>query len=305
MTGWLSRHLQALLFAAGRLARAPIATAFTVLVIAIALTLPASFGLLISSLRSVSSDFANAVDVTVYFKRDVAIEKVQQLAANARSRSGVGSVRVIPADKALEQFRQDSGFGAALEALTDNPLPHAMDVRPTATAATPGDLASLQRYLAAWPEVELVQVDSEWVLRLNAILDLLRRIVLGTAALLGVGVVAVIGNTIRLEIYSRRAEIEITKLVGGSNAFVRRPFLYTGIFYGALGALLATALVWTGCLLLAAPVARLARSYGSLFALATPTLAQVGWGLLVGAGLGLIGAFLSASHHLARIEPRA
>jgi cell division transport system permease protein len=305
VTGWLGRHVQALLFAAGRLARAPFATAFTILVIAIALTLPASFGLLISSVRSVSGDFANAVDVTVYFRRDTALEKVQQLAASARARKGVASVKVIPADQALEQFRKDSGFGEALEALSDNPLPHAMDVRPAAGFTSPGALETLKGYLAAWPEVELVQVDSEWVLRLNAILDLLRRIVLGTAVLLGAGVVAVIGNTIRLEILNRRAEIEITKLVGGSNAFVRRPFLYTGVFYGALGAALAAVLVLTGCYLLAEPVALLAQSYGSDFRVATPTLAQLGLLLAAGAGLGLIGAFLSATRHLARIEPRA
>ncbi len=107
-------------------------------------------------------------------------------------------------------------------------------------------MESLRKYFAAWPEVELVQVDSEWVQRLNAILDLLRRLVLGTSVLLGLGVLAVIGNTIRLEIYSRRAEIEVTKLVGGSNAFVRRPFLYTGLFYGLLGATLAALLVCAG-----------------------------------------------------------
>jgi len=305
VTGWLGRHVQALLFAAGRLARAPFATAFTILVIAIALTLPASFGLLIASVRSVSGDFANAVDVTVYFKRDTALEKVQQLAASARAHKGVASVKVIPADQALAQFRKDSGFGEALEALNDNPLPHAMDVRPAAGATGPATLETLKGYLAAWPEVELVQVDTEWVLRLNAILDLLRRIVLGTAVLLGAGVIAVIGNTIRLEILNRRAEIEITKLVGGSNAFVRRPFLYTGVFYGALGAALAAVLVLTGCYLLAEPVALLAQSYGSDFRVATPTLAQLGLLLAAGAGLGLVGAFLSATRHLARIEPRA
>ena len=305
MTGWIGRHVQALLFAAGRLARAPFATAFTVLVIAIALTLPASFALLISSVRSVSGDFANAVDVTVYFKRDAALEKVQQLAASARAHKGVASVKVIPADQALEQFRKESGFGEALEALSDNPLPHAMDVRPAAGATSPAELETLKRYLAAWPEVELVQVDSEWVLRLNAILDLMRRIVLGAAVLLGAGVVAVIGNTIRLEILNRRAEIEITKLVGGSNAFVRRPFLYTGVFYGALGAVLASVLVLTGCYLLAEPVGLLAQSYGSDFRIATPTAGELGLLLATGALLGLIGAFLSAARHLARIEPRA
>jgi cell division transport system permease protein len=305
MTGWITRHIQALLFAAGRLARSPFSTAFTVLVIAIALTLPATFALLIASVRSVSGDFANAVNVTVYFKSDVALDKVQQLATSARARKGVAQVRVIPADQALEAFRKDSGFGTALDALDKNPLPHAMDLQPMSDAASPAALESLQRYLAAWPEVDLVQIDSEWVLRLNAILDLLRRIVLGSGALLGLGVVAVITNTIRLEIYNRRDEIEVTKLVGGSNAFVRRPFLYTGFFYGLGGALLAAVLVWTSCQLLAAPVGRLAASYASAFAIETPGPSELGLLLALGAGLGLIGAVLSTSRHLARIEPRS
>jgi cell division transport system permease protein len=305
MTGWITRHIQALLFAAGRLARSPFSTAFTVLVIAIALTLPATFALLIASVRTVSGDFANAVNVTVYFKSDVSLDKVQQLATSARARKGVAQVRVIPADQALEDFRKDSGFGTALDALDKNPLPHAMDLQPMSDAASPAALESLQRYLAAWPEVDLVQIDSEWVLRLNAILDLLRRIVLGSGALLGLGVVAVITNTIRLEIYNRRDEIEVTKLVGGSNAFVRRPFLYTGFFYGFCGALLAAVLVWTSCQLLAAPVGRLAASYASAFAIETPGPNELGLLLALGAGLGLIGAVLSTSRHLARIEPRS
>ena len=305
MTGWITRHIQALLFAAGRLARSPFSTAFTVLVIAIALTLPATFALLIASVRSVSGDFANAVNVTVYFKSDVALDKVQQLATSARARKGVAQVKVIPADQALADFRKDSGFGTALDALDKNPLPHAMDLQPMSDAASPAALESLQRYLAAWPEVDLVQIDSEWVLRLNAILDLLRRIVLGSGALLGLGVVAVITNTIRLEIYNRRDEIEVTKLVGGSNAFVRRPFLYTGFFYGFGGALLAAALVWTSCQLLAAPVGRLAASYASAFAIEAPGPSELGLLLALGAGLGLIGAVLSTSRHLARIEPRS
>jgi cell division transport system permease protein len=302
---WILRHIQALLFALGRVARAPLASGFTVFVIALALTLPASLGLLIGSLRGAAGDIAQTVSLSVYFKRDVALDKVRQLAAGVRERSGVASVTVIPADEALESFRKDSGFGTALDALTDNPLPHVIDVRPTLEAATPADLEDLKRHLAAWPEVDLVQADSEWVQRLNAILDLLRRLLLGTAVLLGVGVVAVIGNTVRLEILNRRAEIEITKLVGGSNAFVRRPFLYTGLFYGGFGGLLALALTLLIRGLLEAPVHRLAASYGSDFALLLPTLAQCG--ALVGGGalLGLLGAWISASRHLREVRPRA
>jgi cell division protein FtsX len=212
MSGWLLRHVQSALFAAGRLARAPVSTAFTVLVIAIALTLPTALALGIHSVRSSTGEFANAVDVSVYFKRDVPIEKARQLAASLRQRSGIARVEFIAADEALKQFREQSGFGAALDVLEGNPLPHALDVRPKTDAADPAHMESLRRYIAAWPEVELVQIDSDWVKRLNAILDLLRRLVLGASALLGVGVLAVVGNTIRLEIYSRRAEIEVTDL---------------------------------------------------------------------------------------------
>ena len=137
MTGWMLRHVQSALFAAGRLARTPIATAFTVLVIAIALTLPAALSLAIQSVRSATGEFANAIDVTVYFKQDVPLEKARQLADSLKQRSGVASVKLVPADEALEQFRQQSGFGAALDVLEGNPLPHALDVRPRADATDP------------------------------------------------------------------------------------------------------------------------------------------------------------------------
>lgn len=305
MIRWAMRHVQSALFATGRLARSPLSTAFTVLVIAIALTLPSALGLAIVSVRDATGDFASAVDVSVYFKQDVPLEKARQLAGTLRDRSGVATVQLISAEEALASFRERSGFGEALDALGRNPLPHALEVRPEAGATDPARMESLREFIAAWPEVELVQVDNDWVRRLNAILALLRGIVTGAAVLLGVGVLAIIGNTVRLEIYNRRAEIEVTKLVGGSNAFVRRPFLYTGLLYGLGGGVLAVLLVSVGLALLNAPVARLAGSYGSSFRLLTPGLREIG--MLVGTGglLGLLGAGLAAARHLARIEPRA
>lgn len=305
MIRWAMRHVQSALFATGRLARSPLSTAFTVLVIAIALTLPSALGLAIVSVRDATGDFASAVDVSVYFKQDVPLEKARQLAGTLRDRSGVATVQLISAEEALASFRERSGFGEALDALGRNPLPHALEVRPEAGATDPARMESLREFIAAWPEVELVQVDNDWVRRLNAILALLRGIVTGAAVLLGVGVLAIIGNTVRLEIYNRRTEIEVTKLVGGSNAFVRRPFLYTGLLYGLGGGVLAVLLVSVGLALLNAPVARLAGSYGSSFRLLTPGLREIG--MLVGTGglLGLLGAGLAAARHLARIEPRA
>lgn len=308
MTGpgtWLARHVQAALGAAGRLARAPLATLFTIGVIGLALALPLGLKLFVDNARAATGDFANAVDLSVYFKPGTPIEKVRQLARRAQARAGVASVKVIPADEALAEFRKYSGFGAALDAIRENPLPHVLGVRPRAGADSTAGLAKLKDYFASWPEVDLVQMDIEWVHRFNAILEVLRRALAVAAVVLAFGVLAVVGNTIRLEILNRRAEIEVMKLVGGSNAFVRRPFLYTGVLYGLLGALIAVAIVLAATALLAPAVSDLAAAYGSRFTLLGPgrddTLRLLGGG----AALGWFGAWIAAARHLRSIEPRA
>ncbi|HEY6484114.1 MAG TPA: permease-like cell division protein FtsX [Steroidobacteraceae bacterium] len=300
-----SRHLQALLGSLGRLARNPLATALTLLVIGLALSLPTALRLFVTNVQAATGGFTSAVDLSVYLKTDVALAKAQQLARSARERPDVAEVTLIPAEQALQEFRRYSGFGAALDALQDNPLPHVLHVQPRSDAQSPAAVESLKRYLAAWPEVDLVQVDTEWVRRFNAILDVVRRLLIIAATLLGAGVLAVIGNTIRLEILNRRAEIEVTKLVGGSNAFVRRPFLYTGVLYGFGGAVLALAIVEAAVLVLGQSIATLAQLYGSRFALQGPSLDDTG--ILLGAGvvLGWLGAWISAARHLRSIEPRA
>lgn len=300
-----TRHLQAMLGSFGRLARNPLATSLTLLVIGLALALPAALGLFVINAQVATGGFTNAVDMSVYLKSGVTLTKAQQLAADARERPGVSRVTVIPADEGLRQFRQYSGFGAALDALKSNPLPNVLHVVPRRGASSAADLETLRRYFAAWPEVGVVQLDTAWVLRFNAILGVLRRLVLIAAVLLGAGVLAVVGNTIRLEILNRRAEIEVTKLVGGSNAFVRRPFLYTGLLYGVGGAILAWAILEAAVLVLDPAVTTLAQLYGSRYALQGPS-SQV-LGVLFGGGmaLGWLGAWISAHRHLRSIEPRA
>lgn len=305
MSGWIMRHIQALLFALGRLARAPLATLFTLLVIALALAVPTALQMLVNNATRAAGNLAGAIDVSVYFKQATPLDKVQQLARSVRERGGVQSAEVMSAEAALEEFRRYSGFGAALESLQDNPLPHVLHVRPTREAATPSAMAELQRYLSAWPEVDAVQLDSEWVQRLNAFLVLLNRLVIGASVLLGAGVLAIVGNTIRLEILNRRAEIEVSKLVGGSNAFVRRPFLYTGLAYGVGGGLLALGLLAGIAAGLAGPVSRVATAYGSQFTLSGPDLRDAGMLLGAAAGLGLLAAWIATARQLARIAPRA
>jgi cell division transport system permease protein len=298
-------HAQAFLGSLGRLARSPLSTLLTLLVIALALALPASLRLFVTNAQAATGNFGNAIDLSVYFKTDVPLAKAQQLANAARARADVAEVTLIPAAQGLEDFRNYSGFGDALAALKENPLPHVLHVRPRDAASTPAALEALRGYFSAWPEVELVQVDAQWVQRFNAILEVLRELLLIAAALLGVGVLAVIGNTIRLEIAGRRAEIEVIKLVGGSNSFVRRPFLYIGLIYGLGGALLAWGIIALAVGLLGESVDKLARLYGSHFQLHGPEAAEIGALLGAGAVLGWLGAWISAARHLRSIEPRA
>src|SRR5712671_3462995 len=300
-----ARHMHALIGSLGRLARNPFSTLLTVLVIALALALPTALRLLVVNAQAATGGFSSAVELSVYLKTDVPLTKAQQLERNARARSDVARVELIPADKGMEEFRKYSGFGVALEALKDNPLPHVLHVEPRVDAQTTTSVESLRHYFTAWPEVDLVQVDTEWVMRFNAIIDVLRHLLVIAAVLLGAGVLAVIGNTIRLEILNRRAEIEVTKLVGGSNAFVRRPFLYTGVLYGLAGALLAWAIVEAAVALLGEPVATLAKLYGSRYSLQGPSRDDITTLLGGGTVLGWLGAWISAARHLRSIQPRA
>ena len=303
VSSYLARHTHALLSSAGHLTRAPIATIFTVLVMGLALALPLGLDVLVRNVRAATGDFSGAVSVSVFLKTGVAQARAEQLARTARERPGVAAVQLITATQALAQFRAQSGFGEALDALQDNPLPHVLAITPRAANANPGFMESLRRYLSAWPEVDTVQLDGDWVARFNAILGLLQRALLLAAGLLALGVVAVVGNTIRLEIQNRRAEIEVTKLVGGTNGFVRRPFLYTGALYGFLGGLTAWLVVMVAIRLLTPAAANLAQSYGSQFALMGPGVRDLEFLLGGSTLLGWLGAWLAAARHLARIEP--
>jgi cell division transport system permease protein len=301
---WFTRHIQALLSALGRVLRRPMASLLTTVVIGIALSFPATLWLLVKNAEQVTGGIAEAVDITVYLKTEVPLEEAEKLAASLKLRNTIDEVTLIPAEQGLLEFRDRSGFGAALDALPENPLPHVLVLRPAATHSSADEVEALKGDLAGFPEVEAAQVDTQWVRRLAAILQMLEDLFAAIALMLGVGVLAVIGNMTRLEIGARRAEIEVTKLVGGSNAFVRRPFLYEGLLFGAIGGLIALAITQAVMFALDIPVARLATLYGSEFRLAGLVAAEAATLLLVGACLGLAGAWLGAARHLSRIEAR-
>jgi cell division transport system permease protein len=303
MKAWFTRHAQTLVGTLGRLAQAPLANGLTIVVIGIALALPASLHVLVSNVLAVSDQWARAIDVSVYLRQGTSSTQAEQVADRIRQRRDVAEVDLIDADAALDQFRQQSGFGAAVDALTENPLPHLLVVRPTEDFATAPHAAAIAEELRRVPEVDLVQLDTEWVSRLQAMLDAVRRGVLMAGMLLAIGVIVIVGNTIRLDIQNRRDEIEVTKLVGGSDAFVRRPFLYSGFWYGLGGGLVAWLIVVLVVALLAGPASRIAGLYGSDFRLRGLGLEASLWLLGTGIALGWLGSYLAATRHLRAIEP--
>jgi cell division transport system permease protein len=305
ISNWAARHGHALVSSLGHLARHGFATALAIGVMGLALALPLGLEVLVRNVRGATGDFSDAVGMSVYLKMQTSEQSARQLAQNLRAHAGVAGVTLITAAQALEEFRDSSGFGAALDALTDNPLPHVLIVRPAADASSPAQMEALRTAITAWPEVDSVQLDRDWLQRFDALVDLLRRVLWISAGLLGAGVIIIVGNTIRLEIRSRSAEIEITQLVGGSRAFVRRPFLYTGALYGLLAGALGWAIVEAARAALAPSAARLAALYGEQYTLAGPTLRELGLITLLGLVLGWTGAAIASGREIARSAPAA
>ena len=299
---WFLLHVSTCVGALGRLARQPFASLMTVLVIAVTLALPASMHLVIKNAQSIGNNWENALDFSVYLQNNVALNDANRLASLIEQRADVAHVTVISAQEALEEFKSASGFGSALDHLQNNPLPHTLIVRPSG-ANTEQSMILLHEELGNLPESDLVQIDTVWVQRFHAILDILRRAIAIGAGLLGVAIVVIIGNTIRLDIQNRREEIEVTKLIGASNAFVRRPFLYSGFWYGLGGGLLALGLVGYGLYALEQPVRRLAGLYNSTFSVLDLNLSESFIIIGIGVLLGLAGSWLAAARHMRRIEP--
>lgn len=303
MSAFFARHMQNAVAALGRLSRQPVATLLTIGVIGIALALPAGLQLMVQGGQRLAGNWSDIRDFSVYLKPGASFDDAKRLARQLAEDEGILDVRLISADDALAELGDDPGFAEALRALEQNPLPHTLVVRPAADMEMEA-LDALHEKLAERSEVDLVQLDTQWLMRLAAILELLRRGILLVAVLLLAAVIFIVGNTIRLDIQNRRQEIGVSKLLGATDAFVRRPFLYIGFWYGLLGGLLAVFLLGIILLLLRGPLIRLLELYDMAFA---------GFGLgftallavpLTGIIAGWAGAWLAVSRHLSAIEPR-
>ena len=300
---YLLRHLQVALNSLGRLYRAPLASLMTAAVIGIALALPAGLYLLTGNLQQLSTRWDGAASLSLFMQHTASGLQAQTLREKLLGWPEIEHIDLISPEQALSEFRELSGFGDALDVLEENPLPAVLAVKPAKESTDSDSISRLLERLRKLPEVELAQLDLQWVKRFNAIVDIVQRSIWVMATLLGLAVLLITGNTIRLEIQSRREEIEVTKLIGATNAFIRRPFLYSGLWYGAIGALLATLLVELAFLQLDTPVGQLAGLYQSGFSLQTLAFSDTLLLLLSGALLGLLGAWLAVGRHMSAIEP--
>lgn len=299
---WALDHLRTLFETLGRLWREPMSTFLTAAVIGITLALPAGLHVLVQNVTAVSYSWEGALQASLFLRDDVSPERGAALARTLAHRPGVARASYISREQSLVEFREHSGFGEALDLLADNPLPAVIVVTPQRDLPQER-MNALMRDLERLPEVEVAKLDQKWLDRLYAILGMVERAVLIVAGVLALAVVVTVGNTIRLEIENRREEIVVMKLIGAPDRFIRRPFLYTGLWYGLAGGVFAWLLVHAGVYALAGPARRLAGLYDSGYGIAGLDAATSALVLAAGVALGVLGAAMTVGRHMARYEP--
>ena len=298
---YLLHHMQSLLFSLGKIYQAPATTIMTVAVIGITLSLPGGFYLFLKNIDAMSGDFRSSSQISLYLDLELSEKRGREVEKDIAGMENVASTRFISRDVSLQEFREQSGFGKSIDTLSANPLPHTIIVEPTA-----GDsfaVRNLLNSLQAIPEVEIAKLDTEWLERLYTIIEIARRAVVIISILFACAVLLVIGNTIRLDIQNRYQEIVVTKLIGATDAFIRRPFLYGGIWYGLLGGIVSWLIVEIGYLAISGPLSRLQVLYRSDMTLLTFSAGEFLVLLASSTILGLAGSWIAVARHLNQIEP--
>ena len=304
MSNYFALHFQVSTTSLAKLVATPFASLMTAAVIAIALALPAVLHVFLDKVQSLSGSWRDSAQISLFLNEGLSLEAAAEFATELGEWNEVASVVHITPEAALEEFAATSGMGDALALLDENPLPNVLVVTPTMAHKAPAQMEQLTARLKEELQVDIAQMDLEWLERLHGLLELADRVVAVLSTLLAAAVLFVIGNTIRLAIQSRRDEIEVTKLIGGSDAFVRRPFLYSGFWYGLIGALMAWGLVNLLLVLLDDPVQHLATLYGSEFRVGLVDLYTTLLLLIGGPVLGWLGAWSASGRHIRAIEPR-
>lgn len=297
---WVN-HVRQALFSLGELWRTPSASILTIGVLGVSLTLPATLHLLVKNVQQVSDSFTQAAEISLFIKEDSSATQINSLQKILQADNDIARVSYISKQQALDEFAQVSGFGPALTYLSENPLPDVLLVLPKNTTAD--SARQLLDRLAKERIVEFGKLDIDWLTRLDAIVSLLRQSVLVIAILLLGAVLLIIGNTIRLSIMNKKDEIEVMKLVGATDAFIQRPFLYSGIWYGVFGGLLAYLIVEAMLWWLQGAIASVTSLYDSAFRLMAFSLTEFISLMLLAMLLGLTGSYISVRRHISAIEP--
>ncbi|QFU20631.1 permease-like cell division protein FtsX [Shewanella eurypsychrophilus] len=297
------RHIQHAMGSMGELWRNPLSSLMTMAVLGVSLSLPAALQVLVKNAETITQSWNNAAEISLFVDDARSERTIQSLITRIKVYSEVSEVSYINRDQALEEFQALSGFGEALSYLDTNPLPAVVTVTPNLRYSSPTGARELLKKLELEPEVSFGRLDIEWLERLQAVVHLLERTVLAIAALLVLAVVLVIGNTIRLAIMNRRTEIEVMKLVGATEAFIQRPFLYTGIWFGIIGGVLAWIIINLLVWYLDSALAELLGLYGSKLQMQSLSLAELGQLVGLASFLGWLGSYLSVRYHLRAIEP--
>ncbi|MEZ5453381.1 MAG: permease-like cell division protein FtsX [Thiothrix sp.] len=299
-SAWLNQQMGAIKFSMERLWFNPVSTWITLAAIAIALSLPTSLHLLLKNMQTLTDDKREVPTITLFLKQPVSEQQAKDRAELLSELPEIDKVRVVTRDEAMADFRKITGFAQTLETLDENPLPHVLIITPKLGLLDDLDMDvdNFSKKLKAYPEVDDVQIDVEWVQRLRAILRIAERIVLVVSILLGLTVLLVVGNTIRLDIENRKDEIRVTRLIGATNAYIRRPFIYNGIWLGLFGGVLSLVIVHVALLFLVEPVTKLANLYGSTFTLSGVDVFMTLEILLASSILGIIGSWLAVGRYL-------
>ena len=301
ISAWLLHHFQSLVFSLGKIYQAPATTVMTVAVIGITLSLPGGFYLFLKNIDAMSGDFRSTSQISLYLDLEVSEKRGRELEKQIADDPNVQSTQFISRDLSLEEFRQNSGFGNSIDTLSSNPLPHTIIVEPA--RADSFEVRNLLNSLQAIPEIEIAKLDTEWLERLYTIIEIARRGVIIVTVLFACAVLLIIGNTIRLDIQNRYQEIIVTKLIGATDAFIRRPFLYGGIWYGLFGGILSWLIVEIGYWSISGPLQRLNLLYQSELNLITFSLHDFILLLTSSTLLGLAGSWIAVARHLNQIEP--
>lgn len=291
-----SLHREVLRDSAVRLLATPVASLMTIFVIAIALLLPAMLQVIADNLGQISEQFRDSGSITLYLESSLSEDEGVIVSNNLRSDPAIAEVLYISRAEALAEFERDSGFGDVLSGLGDNPLPASIVVIPASTAVALAN--ELFERLSEMPEVEVAQIDQEWIQRLGAFRALVQRIGFILSLILGLGVLFIVGNTIRLAIENRKSEIQVIRLVGGTRGFIARPFLYTGLLLGTLAGALTCVLITLVGLGLSVTLDNLLSLYDNDFSFRGFGLRDSLVTIAFGALLGWFGALVSTLQHL-------